>query len=638
MAASSKRASILRARTLRRQKQREARAVGGQQQAKRPVVANIIALALLLIVGTFFLYSSVSSHSFTYYDDNIYVIDNPHVTAGLSWNTICWSLTSTEHSNWHPLTWMSHALDCQLFGLDSGYHHITNLVIHIFNSLLLFLLLRQATGATGRSFIVAALFAWHPLNVESVAWIAERKNLLSMLFFLLTLSAYVWYTRKPAWERFVLVLLGFVAALGSKPMAVTLPFVLLLLDYWPLRRISGQTSLSSTSAPQQTFRSLLLEKLSLFGLSAASCVITILAQRRAVRPLQVYSLGARVVNALVSYVVYIEKTFLPARLAVYYPLIPSFSFWKAAIAATVVGALSVLAWQQRSTRPYLFTGWFWFLGTLVPVIGIVQVGDQAMADRYAYLPLVGLFVLTVWSVAECAERWNVKTVQLGLAAMVTLGTLAFLSTRQLSYWKDDVTLWDHALQVTPENETAESQLATAFIFRGDHDSALPHLINITKLDPTNIWPYGSIGAGYLSAGRTQEAILEFERVIRLSDHANLTAREKDLRSSAFLNLGFAAISLNDYARALTSFQRANELDSANLDQAIKTVQHSVSSGPTLRDYLELPLLLKAKGEDRAALSVLQRAISANPEYQEIRSLWSYLETGPTADQSPVRSF
>src|SRR5580704_7624269 len=606
MAPVSNRVSTARARTLRRQHERKVRSVE-RRQVKLPFAGKTIALASVLVIGTLLLYGPVHSHSFTYYDDNIYVIDNPHVAAGLSWEMIRWSLISTEHSNWHPLTWLSHALDCQLFGLDAGYHHLTSLIIHVLNSLILFLFLHRLTAARGRSFMVAALFAWHPFNVESVAWIAERKNLLSMFFFLLTLCAYWWYVLKPGWKRYVVVLAGCVAALASKPMAVTLPFVLLLLDYWPLRRFRGHTDPSAMFAPQPVF-SLLLEKLPLFGLSAASCVITVLPQGHAVRPLQIYSSGTRLQNAVESYAVYIEKTFWPARLAVYYPLIPSFSFWKSAIAASLLCALSILAWKQRSARPYLLTGWLWFLGTLVPVIGIVQVGDQAMADRYAYLPLAGLFIATIWYVADFAERGNLNELQRFLAAVVVLGALAFLTTRQLSYWRDDVALWSHALQVTPENELSETQLATAFIFRGDHDSALPHLINIAKLDPTNIWPYGSIGAGYLSAGRPQEAIPEFEKVIKLSDHASLSALDKDLRSSAFLNLGFAAISLNDYARALLSFREANEIDAANVDQAIRVAQHSISSGPTLHDYLELPLMLKAKGRDRDALAVLASAI------------------------------
>jgi hypothetical protein len=600
----------IRERTLRR---RRARQTAEHDRSENRILSRAVVLGLLLVVGTFVLYGSVGRHNFLHYDDNVYVLDNPHVTAGLSWDTVQWSLTSMEHANWHPLTWLSHALDCQLFGLDAGAHHLVSVFIHALNVLLLFLFPCRLTGEMWRGFLVAALFAFHPFNVESVAWVAERKNLLSMLFLLLTPGAYGWYARNPRWKRLAVVCGIFTLALASKPMAVTLPFVLLLLDYWPLQRLWGWTKQSlRLSTFQEPIWPLLPEKWPLYFLSALSCVITIHSQGRAVRSLQVYPLSVRISNALDAYALYLWNTVWPHGLAVYYPFtLTSLSLWKTALTVLFLSGISVVAWRQRQTRPYLLVGWLWFLGTLVPVIGIVQVGDQSMADRYVYLPLVGLFVAIVWFAAEACDSGRVSLAGRSVAALATLGALSLLTVRQLSYWKDDVTLWSHTVQVTPQNETAESQLAAGFLFRRDHDSALPHLINVARLDPMNISPHGSIGAGYMLEGQLPEAIHELETVVRLSDHTNLSPRDRDLRASALVNLGFAAILMSDYTNALTRFQQADQVDSVTVDQAIQEVERSIASEPTGNSYLELPLLLRAKGKDKQALSILAGARSVH---------------------------
>jgi len=572
------------------------------------------------------MYAAVSRHSFIYYDDNAYVFENQHVTAGLNWNTVRWAVTSTEQWNWHPVTWLSHALDRQLFALDAGYHHLTNVVVHILNVLLLFFLLQKVTGSLGRSFLAAALFAWHPLNVESVAWVAERKNLLSLFFSLLTIGAYVRYVRKPGWKALTVVSSLFILALASKPMAVTLPFVLLLIDYWPLQRVAGPTQTSQAPSAQQCSAThLLLEKLPLFALSAASCAVTLFAQGRAVRSLQMYPFSVRLANAFQSYAVYLGKTVWPSRLAVYYPLVgSSLTLWKSAVAALILCAVSIIVWMARIKRPYLLVGWLWFVGMLVPVIGLVQVGDQAMADRYAYFPLIGLFVALVWGASDFFDFRRACTAPRWALASLALGALGFLTHRQISYWENDVSLWSHALQVTPDNETAESQIATAFVFRGDHDAALPHLIDITRLDPKSLWPHESMGAGYMTAGQLQDAAREFDTVVRLSDHSGLSARDRDLRASAMLNLGFAAILQNDYPMALMNFRRADHADGARVDQTIQSIERSLAAAPSANDYLELPLLLRAQGKDREALSILDAAIKANPDYADTQRLWSYL--------------
>ena len=622
----------MRERNPRRPRERTAKKAADDSRPTPRVSWRVVALGLLLVVGTFLLYSSARTHDFINYDDKDYVLDNPHVTAGLSWQTLRWSLTAKEQANWHPLTWLSHALDCQLFGLDAGYHHITNLVIHALNVLLLFLLLERATGSPGRSFLVAALFAWHPFNVQSVAWVAERKNLLSTVFLLLTLAAYGWYAQKPQWRRLAAVVSVFVLALASKPMAVTLPFALLLLDYWPLQRVAGSIdgSLRLSTPPQPVWR-LLLEKLPLFVLSAASSVITVWAQRSggAWRSLEVFSLGTRLGNALHSYLIYIWRTFWPSGFAVYYPLAgTSLPIWKPTLAGLILCAVSIVVWKQWAKRPYLLVGWLWFLGTLVPVIGIVQVGDQAMADRYAYLPLIGLFVIAVWGICDfsalrrlgVAPRWGLAT--------VALGALCWLTFQQLGYWQNSATIWSHALQITNGNLQVEKQLANAFVSMGDTEQALPHLVNITRRDPQDITSHVNLGSCYAAQGKIEEGTKEFEKVVQLTDHKDLSADERKFRTSAFLNLGFAYIRSKDYPKALTNFQGANQFDPPMVDQMIEGFERTVAAEPTEGSYLNLSLLLRAKGKHSQASSILEDAIQDNPGYEDSRDLLNYLNTQP----------
>src|SRR5450755_3529933 len=367
----------------------------GSPEKRNPIVC------LLLAVVTLALYNPVNRHPFVNYDDDRYVINNPHVRQGLTADTITWALTSTEQANWHPLTWMSHALDCSLFRLNPAGHHLTSILLHAVNVILLFLLLMWATNRLGPSLFVAALFALHPINVESVAWVAERKNVLCTFFFFAALIAYCWYARKPDWRRYLAFAGLFALGLMSKPMVITLPFVLLVMDYWPLNRIQGSPS-GKLGIPQAPLSKLVIEKLPLLALSAASAVITMQAQRAggAVRSSAQFSLGVRLENAVVAYATYLWKMIWPAHLAPLYPHPgDSLAVWQVAISAMVLLVVTGVVMRFRSRR-YLLTGWLWFLGTLVPVIGLVQVGDQAMADRYAYIPLIGSFVMIAWGAAD----------------------------------------------------------------------------------------------------------------------------------------------------------------------------------------------------------------------------------------------
>lgn len=598
--------------------------------AAKPITSvRLAALGLVLVSVTVALYSPVRTHAFITYDDYDYIVNNSHVTAGMNWQTVRWAMTSTEEFNWHPVTWLSHALDCQLFGLDPGAHHLMNVAIHALNVLLLFLLLQKVTGAVGRSFVVSALFAWHPLNVQSVAWVAERKNVLSTMFFLVALGAYGWYARNPALKRYLLAATLFLLALASKPMAVSLPFVLLLLDCWPLKRVAGWTGASSEfPCPPQSISRLLLEKLPLFALSAASCVITVWAQRAggAMQTFEVFSLGPRLGNAFWSYLLYLSKTFWPSGLAVFYPhpgyLLP---WWKPALAIAVLCGVSVIVWTQRTSRPFLIVGWLWFVGTLVPMIGIVQVGDQAMADRYAYVPLIGLFVMVVWSVAEFFESHEVAKVARVAVALSVLVVFGFLSFQQLGYWDNTQTLWTRALKVTNGNVEVEKKFGNAMVLLGEPDEAIPHLIYASKADPMDMVIHVNLGMCLLAKGRIQEATEQLEEAVKLTNDQN-TKRDRQFRASAFVDLGIAYVLSKDYAKALTNFQGANAEDAERVNDVMRRVEQAVVSAPAESDFLTLSLLLQARGKNAQASSVLEDAIKGDPANADARELLAYLNS------------
>ena len=435
-------------------------------------------IGVLLGVATIALYSPVSRHAFLIFDDHDYVTANPHIREGLSWNTVKWAFSSTAVANWHPLTWLSHALDYQLFGLNPAGHHLDSVFIHALNAMLLFLLLTRLTKRAGPSLFVAALFAVHPINVESVAWVAERKNVLSTLFFFLAIAAYTWYVQKPGGRRYLLVAALFAAGLMAKPMVITLPAVLLLLDYWPLERIqNSQTRVAGT--PHFTLPKLLLEKVPLLFLSAASAWITVKAQRsgQAVRTLHQFSRSIRVENTLVSYALYLWKMLWPVRLAPLYPrAAATLPAWQLVSSALLLLTVTFLALGFRDRR-YLLVGWLWFLGTLVPVIGLVQVGDAAMADRYAYIPLIGIFVMIAWGLNDLADAENVSTLWQVIPVFGLLATLSMVTRNQVSYWQSEYSLWDHTLAVTDRNPFAHDAMGSA-LMEPDVAVTLNHMENL----------------------------------------------------------------------------------------------------------------------------------------------------------------
>lgn len=543
---------------------------------------------MLLVVATLTLYNPVSRHPFVNYDDDRYVTDNTHVRAGLHWDTVKWAFTTYDEANWHPLTWLSHALDFQFFGMNPAGHHYGNVLLHALNAMLLFWLLWQATAATWPSLMVAALFALHPINVESVAWVAERKTVLSMAFFLLTVLAYGHYARRPSWLRYAVVAVLFACGLMAKPMVITLPFVLLLWDYWPLRRMSGSKGNSGDqSIPTPSFLWLVLEKTPLCALSIASAVVTVKAQRAgdAIGSMIQYPIRVRLENAIVSYARYIGKAFWPSHLAPMYPLQESsLKAWPVLAATLLLIAVTTLAVVLRRKR-YIIVGWLWFLGTLVPMIGLVQVGRQAMADRYAYLPFVGLFVAVCWGVADgVAEKHLSRMLPAGLG-LAALAALATGTHYQLGYWNNNVTLWTHTVQVTSDNFIAEDNLGGALLEQGRLDEAMPHFRAAAAVEPSDPMSHLNLAANEQRQGHYQQAIEQYSRLVQMT-------RDPRFRATAFSDMGYAYRELGDLVRAKQCFQAAVALRPR-----------------TLRAWVGLGLIEQKSGDYAAAVSGYSRALA-----------------------------
>jgi Flp pilus assembly protein TadD len=526
-------------------------------------------MAVAIFAFSLVLYGPALRHDFVRYDDPDYVLNNPHVLAGVTVPGVAWALTSFHASNWHPLTWLSHMLDCQLFGLSAGGHHGTSLLLHAANAALLLLVLSAMTGALWRSVFVAALFAVHPLNVESVAWIAERKNVLSTLLGLLAIASYLGHVRRPSHGRLALVAGTLTLGLMAKPMLVTLPLLLLLLDYWPLQRWrSGWPTWA-----------LVREKLPLLALAVVSGLLTLAAQRPALRAIEEAPFDARVANAVVAYGRYVALTLWPARLAFFYPhdwntLAPEVI----ALASVFLLAVTAIAVHTRRTAPYLAVGWFWYVGTLVPVIGLVQVGAQAMADRYAYVPTVGLFIAIVWGVADRVVRWpGRRKAACGLGACVVLA-LAAATRRQLSYWQDSFTLGEHAVAVTTDNYVAQTNLGAAYVMQSRWAEAIPHLTAALQIAPHYPPAFPLLGLALANTGRTDEALRAIEAV-------PITMYDPGM--------------LSDLGTAL--YRRAP-------DAAIAYLRRAIAGDPRLvRPRISLGAALRVKGETAEAERVFAEA-------------------------------
>jgi tetratricopeptide (TPR) repeat protein len=459
---------------------------------------------------------------FINYDDQNYVYENTKITGGLNMAGIAWAFSHVHAQNWHPLTTISHMLDCQLYGLKAGGHHFTNVLLHTVAVLLLFAVLREMTDALWRSAFVAAVFAIHPLHVESVAWVAERKDVLSAVFFMLTLGAYVRYARAPSIARYLAVAALLALGLMSKPMLVTLPFVLLLLDYWPLKRSSQATSVKSKGKllawweRQSLPRRLILEKCPLIALSAISGTVTFLSQRQALGWTEDLPVSLRFNNAVVTYIAYIWQMLWPAKLAVFYPHPESrVPLWEIILALAVLIAITLTGIVLRRKRPYFITGWLWYLGMLVPVIGVIQVGWQGRADRYTYLPQIGLYVLVAWAIADLSASWRHQRQIATVGAAILLGALTWRARNQASFWRNSETLWTHTLAVTADNDVADNNLGIIFLGRGQVDEAISRFQAAVDLRPENAPAHDNLAKAFLQKGQVADALLHYRKLLEI---------------------------------------------------------------------------------------------------------------------------
>jgi tetratricopeptide (TPR) repeat protein len=579
-----------------------------------------ICLALAAI--TFAVFGQTLRHEFVDLDDGDYVYENPMVARGLTIKGIVWAFTQFHSANWHPLTWLSHMLDCQLYGLNPAGHHLTNVLLHAATVIALFLVLRQMTGALWRSAFVAAVFAIHPLRVETVAWVAERKDVLSGLFFMLTIGAYVRYARGPrSWRRYVLVMLLFAMGLMSKPMLVTLPLVLLLLDYWPLRRMEPRK-----------ISGLVTEKLPLLALSAAACVVTLLAQNKALSSTAFLPLPLRCANALATCMVYLGQMVYPAGLAVFYPYpFHGLPPWELVLAGTLLAGLSAVAAWQRRKQPWMLMGWFWYLAMLLPVVGIIQVGGQAHADRYTYLPQIGIYIVITWLVAEWCAMLRVGRAAIGSLMIGVLAVLMFCAWKQTWYWKNDETLWTHAINHTEDNNLAHNNLGKALFRKGNVEEAIIEFQKSLQIKPDYAEAHLDLGNAFFHKGSLDEAISEFQTALRIRPNY----------AEAHLNFGLVLFKKGNLDEAITEYQNALRikplyaeahyslgtafLQKDRVDDAITEYQNALQIRP---DYAEahsnLGNILAHKGKADEAIAHFQKALQIAPANPSIQNNLAWL--------------
>jgi len=548
-----------------------------------------VCICLLLLASTLAVYSQVRHYDFVNYDDPDYVVKNLHVRAGLTTGGLVWALTSYDAANWFPLTWLTHMADSQFFGMESGWHHLTNVWLHTLDALLLFAVFRRMTGARWPSALVAFLFALHPLHVESVAWVAERKDVLSAFFWFLTLWCYARYVQRPGVGRYLPVMLAFCLGLMSKPMIVTLPFVLLLLDVWPLRRVPLPWRWNAAWA-----KPLLLEKLPLLALAAGASLVTFLAQRSAgaVAPLAGTSLVLRLENALVSYLVYIGGMFWPSGLAVLYPLPRSLPVLEVALAGLALAGISLLVARQFSARPYLAVGWCWYLGTLLPVIGLVQVGTQSHADRYTYVPMIGISIMLAWGGAELVgrlPRWRNAVIA---AAVVACSACLVVTWFQIQYWASTETLLLHALDVTSGNYILRHNLADYYLQQNRNEAARQREAEAVDINPGYLEARLNLGLALSLVGRPGDAETEYRRALRQQLEGNQVYL-------AHSGLGAALAAQNRTPEALPELQLAERLKPESADA-----------------HYNLGTALAALGRNQEAASELSVSIRLGPDDAE----------------------
>jgi tetratricopeptide (TPR) repeat protein len=587
-----------------------------------------ILVCLFLVISTLSVYWQINKYDFVNFDDNEYVYDNRHVQDGFTLENIKWAFTTNTASIWHPLTWLSHMLDYQFYGLNPGRHHLTNLIFHIVNTLLLFFVFRKMTGHLWQSAFVASLFALHPLHVESVAWISERKDVLSTFFWMLTMWSYIWYVQHPRINKYLLVILFFILGLMAKPMLVTLPFVLLLLDYYPLYRFQKSAD-SNNSLQRSTVFRLVIEKIPLFVLVVMASAITFYAQKHggAVASLDAIPIQSRIANALVSYVNYIIKMIYPSNLAVIYPHPIIFPWWQITGACILLLSVSFIAVRFIKRSPYFFVGWLWYLGTLVPVIGLVQVGNQSMADRYTYIPLIGIFIIISWGIPEFVKRWHHVKRSLPIIATAILFVFMVITFSQVRYWKNSVTLFEHALNVTANNYIAHNNYGRLIMINnGKVDEAMSHFNKALNINPRSVEALNNIGVILAGRGKVEEAVLYFSKALTIQPYDEQT----------HFNLGLALSQQGKIDEAIKHYVEALRINPENvkahinlgfalqaqgrLDDAIKHFKEALRIKP--EDEIaqnNLAIALIYKGDIDGAIKHFRKALQINPNYIDAKN-------------------
>jgi tetratricopeptide (TPR) repeat protein len=585
-------------------------------------VSKAAGICIVLVALVWIVFGQTLRHSFVNFDDGAYVYRNFDIRQGITLQQVRWAFTQPVAGNWHPLTMLSHMLDCRIYGVQPWGHHLTNTLLHTFSVLALFLTLQAMTGAIWRSVVVASIFAVHPLHVESVAWIAERKDVLSGLFFMLTLAAYFGYCRRPGFGKYCLVAVLFALGLMSKPMLVTVPFVLLLVDYWPLRR--HQTAAASIWGRRFTGWSLLiLEKAPLAVLSAVASAIALLTQhpdRNAVN----LPLTWRFANAWVSIGIYLRQTFLPRDLACFYPHpLRSLSGLQIALSIALIVVITVLVWILRRRFPYLIVGWFWFVGMLVPVLGIIQVGNQAYADRYTYLPQIGLGLGVTWAVADLLATVRYREVVLGGISVTAIIALAWGARIQTSYWRSSETLWEHTAAVTPENENAEEHLSDAYLEKGRVDDAVAAARRAVNRRPDSADAQGVLGAALARSGILDEALEHLEKAAQLNPKL---ARVHFNLANTLVARGQITDAISNYETELQLYPNFPEghnnlanalLRTGKIDQALEHVQTALQLNPNYPEaHNNLAIALSQKGQMREAVAEWNKALAIDPNNLE----------------------
>jgi len=587
--------------------------VRDQIPASSGMTLKLILIAVILAL-TLAVYAASTNYGFIHLDDYDYVLDNPNVTNGITYASARWAFTTFYACNWHPLTWLSHMLDCEIFGLDARGHHMTNLLLHLASTLILFLLLHRATGSLFRSALVSAIFGVHPLHVESVAWISERKDVLSAFFWMCATWSYICYAQRPATSRYIPVLLFFAMGLMAKQMLVTLPFVFLLLDYWPLKRFSiapaSQRNLSSPGS--NSLRFLLWEKAPLFALSAAASAVVYIAQHTggATASFDAIPFITRLQNAVISYLIYILKTAWPINLAVFYPYPETISFWTTAGSVAVLLAITAAVLFKGRKFPYLPAGWLWYVGTLIPVIGLVQIGAQANADRYTYLPMIGLLILTVWGASDLATRLKLGRILTLSAAGAVLAVLTIAGYNQASYWRDSITLFTRTIAVTQNNWMAHNSLGSALKDAGRLEESFESYRKSIRIRPYFVEAHNNLGVALNAAGRRQEAADSFRTALSLkADYAE-----------AHDNLGVVLAQQGMLSEALQHLTRALELRPLNA-----------------KAHNNMGNLLSMMGKRDDAISHYSEALRINPGHKGARkNLERLMQNSGGPSGSPFR--